>query len=119
MIPTHLFTNPAEFEPYQAGQLIFAEGDPAGKMYVVAEGEVEIYVHGHLVETLRAGGVFGEMGLIEQRVRSAKVVAKTDCKLVPIDERRFAFLVQNTPFFALTIMKIMADRLRRADALID
>ncbi len=82
---------------------------------MVSEGEVEIYVHGHLVQSLGPGGIFGEMGFIEKRPRSAKVVAKTDCEVVPIDERRFAFLVQNTSFFAPSIMKIMADRLRRTD----
>jgi len=32
---------------------------------------------------------------------------------VPIGERRFTFLVQQTPFFAIQVMRIMADRLRR------
>ena len=66
-----------------------------------------------IVIAIGAGGVFGEMALIESGVRSAKAVARTDCALVPIDERRFSFLFQQTPQFALQVMKIMAERLRR------
>ena len=86
-------------------------------MYVVIEGEVDIIVHGKVVLSLVPGGILGEMALIDEQVRSATAVAKTDCKLVPITERRFLFLVQQTPFFSIEVMKIMAYRLRRMNAL--
>jgi len=41
------------------------------------------------------------------------VVAKTDCRLVPINEKRFLILVHQTPIFALLVMKTLAERLRR------
>jgi CRP-like cAMP-binding protein len=53
------------------------------------------------------------MALIESRPRSATAVARTDWKLVAVSEKRFAFLVQQTPHFALQVMRVMADRLRR------
>jgi CRP-like cAMP-binding protein len=68
------------------------------------------------VEELGSGGVFGEMALIDTGTRSATAIAKTDCRLVPINERRFQFLVQQTPNFALQLMRIIADRLRRMDS---
>lgn len=55
------------------------------------------------------------MALIDRNTRSATAVAKTACKLVPIDEKRFKFLVQQTPNFALQLMRIIAERLRRMD----
>jgi CRP-like cAMP-binding protein len=39
-------------------------------------------------------------------------VAATDCEVVPIDAERFTFLVQQTPYFALEVLRIMARRLR-------
>jgi CRP/FNR family cyclic AMP-dependent transcriptional regulator len=39
----------------------------------------------------------------------------TDCEVVPIDERHFLFMVEETPFFALTVMRTLAARLRRMD----
>lgn len=45
-------------------------------------------------------------------------MAKTDVKVSAIDQKRFLYLVRNHPFFALEVMKIMADRLRKFDDLI-
>jgi len=64
------------------------------------------------VETVEEGGLLGEMSLVDDRERSASAVALVDCELVPIDEKRFLFLVQETPFFALEVMRTMARRLR-------
>lgn len=101
---------------YRAGSVIFATGDPGKAMYVVSEGEVDIQVGGNVVECIRPGSIFGEMALIDNSPRSATAIAKTDCKVVPLDQRRFQFLVQETPFFALQVMTIMANRLRHANA---
>ena len=75
---------------------------------------VEIRVGGDLVDTHGPGEIFGEMALIDSQARSASFTAKTDCRLVPVDERRFLFMVQQTPFFALNVMQVLADRLRLA-----
>ncbi|MEZ4732321.1 MAG: cyclic nucleotide-binding domain-containing protein [Caldilineaceae bacterium] len=107
-----LFRNEEQVEFYQAGQTIFAAGDQGQFMYVVKEGEVDIVVKGKCIETIGAGGIFGELALVDQSTRSAAAIAKSACQLVPINERRFTFLVQETPFFALHMMRVMAQRLR-------
>jgi CRP-like cAMP-binding protein len=53
--------------------------------------------------------------LLDSVPRSASAVAKTACRLVEINEKRFKFLVQQTPNFALQMMRVIADRLRRMD----
>lgn len=45
--------------------------------------------------------------------RAATATALTDVELIPIGEKQFLFLVDETPYFALTVMPIMADRLRK------
>ena len=105
----------SELVAFEAGQVIFSEGDSGELMYVVHEGEVELHVKAQLVETLGAGGVLGEMALIDHAPRVATATAKTACKLVPVTEKRFVFMVQQTPHFALQIMRVMAERLRRMD----
>jgi CRP-like cAMP-binding protein len=82
-------------------------------MYAVVEGQVDIFVNGKLVETVEAGGIFGEMALIDAESRTATAVARTDTKVVPVDERRFLFLIQQTPNFALHVMRVLSERLRR------
>lgn len=118
MVTIDLFRNEDNTRDFSAGDRIFSEGETGDFMYVVVDGEVDLFVRDKLVEHLTAGGVLGEMALIGTGTRSATAVAKTDCKLVPIDERRFKFLVQQTPNFALQLMRIIADRLRRMDSLL-
>lgn len=115
MAKTNLFRNVEDFETYTAGQTIFEQGQDGDLMYVVKEGEVELVVNGMVVETLDPGDMFGEMALIEKQSRSATARAKTDCQLVPINEKRFTLLVAQTPYFALTVMRTMSERLRRMD----
>ena len=57
--------------------------------------------------------MLGEMALIDHAPRAATATAIGDCRLVPISEKRFMFMIQQTPYFALQIMKVMAERLRR------
>jgi CRP-like cAMP-binding protein len=63
--------------------------------------------------TLSAGAIVGEMALIDKNApRSASVIAKTNCRLAPIDEKRFEWMVAQTPSFALHVMRVFVDRLR-------
>ncbi len=99
---------------YSAGQVIFSEDDTGDVMYVVIDGEVDVTYHGQVIETIGPGGLLGELAIIDHKTRSATATAKTDCKLVAIDQQRFLFMIEETPFFGLEVMKVMADRLRRA-----
>ena len=111
----NIFTNASNAEAFEAGQIIFKEGDPGETMFAVSEGRVDVIVGGAVVETVAEGGIIGEMALIDSRPRSATAVAATAAKLVTVDRHQFTFLVQEHPTFALEVMKIMAERLRRAD----
>lgn len=110
----HIFLT-QESKSYGQGDVIFRSGDPAECMYVVAEGEVEIVVADQPVDVLGRESIFGEMALIGKEPRSATARARTDCRLVEIAEKRFLYLVQNTPHFAIEVMRVLAQRLRRHD----
>ena len=105
--------NAVDLLRYEAGKVVFREGDPGDTVYVVLDGKVDLRVNGRLVETVGPGGVLGEMALIEQAPRVASATARTACDLLPISEARFMSMIQQTPHFALQIMKVMASRLRR------
>lgn len=107
-----LFRPSDNYEEYLAGETIFNQGDEASSMYVIIEGQVQIVFMGQTLRVLGADDAFGEMALIDSTPRSTGAVAKTDVKLARVDQRRFLFLIQQSPSFALRIMKIMADRLR-------
>ena len=113
MTTLNLFRHATDGQMFAAGAVIFSEGAAGDFMYVVQSGEVEITRGGKVIDSAAPGGLIGEMALIDTGPRSATAIARTDCTLIPIDSKRFVRLVQDTPYFALTVMKIMADRLRR------
>lgn len=98
---------------FHAGETLFTEGDAGDCMFAVIEGEVAIQKNGIVLERVGVGGVFGEMALIDHSPRSASAVANTDCAVAALGQKRFMFLVQQTPYFALEIMHVLAERLRR------
>lgn len=98
--------------PFKAGEAIFKEGDPATELYVIQNGLVEIQLGNREIDILDTNSIFGEMALIDDAPRSATAIAKTDVTLVPVSEKQFLFLVSNTPYFALKVMRVLARRLR-------
>jgi CRP/FNR family transcriptional regulator, cyclic AMP receptor protein len=101
---------------FKAGDVIFREGDPARELFIIQSGEIEIRLGNRVLETLLQYSIFGEMALIDSAPRSATAVAVTDVKLVPVSEKQFLFLISNTPYFALNVMRVMARRLRTANS---
>jgi CRP/FNR family transcriptional regulator, cyclic AMP receptor protein len=112
----NIFKNAENSARYAAGDVIFEAGDPGDLFFVVREGTVALSANGRVLEEVGPGGIFGELGLLERVPRSATATAATDCDLVALDERGFIFHVSQTPFFALTVMRVLAERLRRESA---
>jgi len=100
---------------FKAGDVIFRQGDPAQELFIVQSGEVEIRLGNRVLETLPQYSIFGEMALIDTAPRSATAIAASDARLVPVSEKQFLFLISNTPYFALNVMRVMARRLRAAN----
>ena len=95
------------------GEVLFREGDDANAMYIVKQGMLRVLSGSTILETVRDGGLLGEMAIIEEHMpRSATVIAGTYCELVEIDVPRFLSLVQNTPGFSITVLRVISRRLR-------
>jgi CRP-like cAMP-binding protein len=108
----NLFRSATDAKTVPAGTELCRQGEPGDTMFAIVEGTVEIHAGGRLLETFGAGDFFGEMSLIDKSPRSATARATTDCRIVVIDEKRFNFMVQQTPFFALEVMRVITARLR-------
>ena len=116
MNPAELFRQETDAVQLASGDFLFREGEKGEKMYVLLEGEMEILLGDFVLETTGPGALIGEKALIDDSPRTASAVAKSPCRLAEIDRRRFHFLVQQTPHFATHVMKTLADRLRRMNA---
>jgi CRP/FNR family transcriptional regulator, cyclic AMP receptor protein len=107
-----LFRSECDVITLQPGQELFKKGDVGRHMYVVKSGEVQVADGNHVFETVSAGGILGEMALVSEHPRSASARAIRESVVVPVDRKRFMFLVQQTPFFAFGVMRVMSARLR-------
>jgi len=107
-----LFAHDPNIVKIPAGAKLFVEGEEGHLMYVLTLGTAQISVDDNVVETLVPGSVAGEISIVAPGPHSATVVALTDCEFVAVDEQRFNFLVQQAPFFATSVMRTLAERLR-------
>ncbi|MCB1914915.1 MAG: cyclic nucleotide-binding domain-containing protein [Rhodocyclaceae bacterium] len=96
-------------------EILFSEGEAADVTYLLVDGRAELLVQGQTIEVAQPGAFLGELALIEpDQPRPMSVRAVTECRLARIDSERFEEIVARHPQFAVDLMKVMAERLRRA-----
>jgi CRP-like cAMP-binding protein len=107
---------------FEAGELIFAEGELGTEMYIVQEGRVAILrgVQGETQElaVLEKGDFFGEMAILEDRPRTASARAETLVKLLMINGATFDQMLRSNPEIAVRMMRKLSARLRETDRLL-
>ena len=116
MAEINFFRNAPDLRTVAAGEVLFSEGEAGDLMFAVVEGALHLSVNGRVVDEVGPGQIVGEMALIDQSPRSATAIAAVESKVAPVDRKRFVFLVQEHPTFALLVMELMAERLRRANS---
>ena len=107
-------------ESFEAGELVFQEGEPSTVAYLIVSGTVEI-VRGHgrkgakPLAVLHAGDYLGEMGVIDDHPRSASAVAKEPVVCMSIDKDEFMDMLLNRPQESIDLLKVLFERLRTAN----
>ena len=107
-----IFSGSKDTRQLAPGETLFKEGDPGTKMFVVLDGKLSVEVKGRAIDSAQAGDIIGEMAMIDDRPRSASVVAATESRVVPVDAAWFKILIRNNPDFAIHVMSVIAERLR-------
>jgi CRP-like cAMP-binding protein len=97
---------------YPAGSVVFNKGDAGTCMYVVQSGEIEMVIGDKVIEVCGPNEAIGFMSMIDGAARSSTARVKETCELSVIDQRKFRFMVDEVPNFALYIMGAMARRIR-------
>jgi len=103
----------AMFEPvrFVAGSTLCAAGDVADCVYVIGSGTVEIRLHDHqVIARAGRGGVVGEYGLFESGLRTATVVATTDCAALRLDYQRFQRFLLAFPESMYALLRLTVNR---------
>lgn len=114
----------ANVRHFRAGETILRESEPGDQFFVIARGEVKVFVDSPdgrevVLTHLQAGEFFGEMALFDHDTRSASVTALADSELVVLS--REDFLAALAADFGLTrrILQILSARLRRSNEVIE
>ncbi|KUO64529.1 MAG: Crp/Fnr family transcriptional regulator [Alphaproteobacteria bacterium BRH_c36] len=100
---------------FAADEKIFLAGDTGSAMFIVRTGKVAIKTGGMVLENVGPGGLFGEMALIDGSPRSATAVALEPSEIAVVEQPGLLGLIQQSPKFALTVMQLMAQRIRRTN----
>ena len=109
-----LYQRPPSPQNFATGEVIFTEGEQGELMYGIISGEVQMYLNGKIVETIKEGDIFGQGALVHKdHKRASTAIAKTDCQLAFLNRQHFLFAVQQTPVFALEVMRSYSERFRR------
>jgi CRP/FNR family transcriptional regulator, cyclic AMP receptor protein len=101
------------------GASIYRRHERGDCAYIIRRGQVEISERGRAVEIMQPGEIFGEMALIDNEPRTTSAVALGEAEVIPIDRALFAVLIRDDPDFALTIINLLARRLRAAMNLLE
>jgi CRP-like cAMP-binding protein len=105
---------------YPKNSVILFEDDPGDALYIVSSGQVKVVLIGEdgrevILSVLGDGDFFGEMSLIDDEPRSAHVIAMKDSQLLVLRRDDFQVQLQAHPPIALKLLRVLVQRLRRAD----
>lgn len=112
-----LFDSGVEVRRFDAGEMVFREGDPGDAAFFIRSGCVDILSRGpegeeRLLNRLRKGELFGEMALLDQTRRSASAFTRESVELFVVTRDQLMTLLQQEPQMALWMLGLSSHRLR-------
>ena len=107
----------------EAGETLFKTGEPGESLYIVRDGEVELFIRDTagqkiLLAIAGNGEVFGELALLDRGPRTATAMALTDSELLELDREDLLLLFHKSPTAALRLLAAMSQMTRKADELL-
>ncbi|MDZ4661107.1 MAG: cyclic nucleotide-binding domain-containing protein [Pseudomonadota bacterium] len=108
---------------FNAGDILFNEGEKSFQFYVIQEGRVEIHKKGPKgnklsIAVVEEGHSLGEFALLDQQPRSATAQALTEVRAVMVDEAAYNTILDELPDWARSMLTSLAERLRKANVII-
>jgi CRP/FNR family transcriptional regulator, cyclic AMP receptor protein len=109
----------SRFQHIKNGEILFFQADPSEFAYIVRSGEISIVLSSPdgrdmMINNMRRGDIFGELGILTARPRSTSAIAHGDTDILVIPGEVFLRVVDAEPFLARRILKITAERLQRS-----
>ena len=108
---------------FDAGEMIFAQGDRGSAMYIVESGDVNIHLPGESsrrisLKDISRGEYFGELALFDDKPRSASALATTPAVLLELQRETLENYLDRRPRTAMAILRTMSERLRETNTML-
>jgi CRP/FNR family cyclic AMP-dependent transcriptional regulator len=112
-----------ECREFKAGSVLFEYGDPGGEIFILRNGDVEVFVENHegekivLAENAR-GDVVGELSFLDGGARTATAFAREDTQTLSMHRDRLMTFIDKHPHAAIDLLTVVGRRLRLTDELL-
>ena len=113
------FARSSRFQHIKNGAILFFQSDPSEFVYIVRSGEIAIVLsspdgRAMMINKMRPGDIFGELGILTARSRSTSAIARSDTEVLVISGESLLRIIDEEPSLARRILKITAERLQRS-----
>jgi CRP-like cAMP-binding protein len=115
----YLLARSSRLERVAKGEILFFQSDPSDVAYVVRSGVISIVLNSPdgrdmVINEMRAGDMFGELGLLTKQPRSTSAVARSESELLVIQRQAFLHVIDIEPQLVRCLLEITAQRLRQS-----
>ena len=108
-----------KFIQVEKGQFIFFQSDPSERAFLVRSGLISIILESLdgrrlVINEMRSGDFFGEVGLLTKQSRSSSAIARSDSELLVIPRLAFITVLDIEPVLVRRMLEMIAFRLRES-----
>ena len=111
-----LLSKSAIIEPRATGATLVTEGQVGSDAYIVLQGSCRVFRNGRRVGIVEAGGVVGELSMLNRAPRNATVVASSPLEVAILRRRDFLNLLEKSPSISFKLLEGLAARVQALDA---
>jgi len=118
------FEKVAVRQKFPKNTVLFSKGDRSDSFYIVSSGRVKAIIHDEqgkeiVLSRIGAGEYFGEMAAIDGAPRSATIMTKEPTEVLVIRRDDFRKMLSSNPDMMFDLLKVLLERLRKADEKIE
>jgi len=95
------------------GEILFKEGETGSEMFILLEGELQVFKESRIIAVIRGGDYVGEMAIIETKPRSATVLTMAPSRLLVVTREQFQEYLARQPQSLVSMMKTLSGRIRK------
>lgn len=101
-----------KYKDFDEKETVMREGESSDNFYIVVEGKVDVIRNNIKLNEVGAGSILGELGVIDDDVRTATIITKEKTTLLALDGKDFIDLLHKNATISYSVIKTLTSRLR-------